>query len=675
MNEQLTIQRGKGSVFPWTTLLVVLNLIAIAIISQTHFTRWDLTETNMYTLSGDTVDVLRKLDDTVTVKVFISDELPMGTVEFRRRTEDLLEEFKLAAGDKLNLIYINPSASNPDLITEAKGYGITPVPVSSMSVDRSERMDIYLGIALLYEGRFETIPFMGDSSNLEYDLLMKISRVIRPVPVTVAFFELPDLQESIADEVKAEMKNRRRRNNRHTIASDYSWLAEYLKDLYDVTTVDLMRPVPAEVSTLVLTNTHLLNEVAFYFVDQFLMRGGKLIVLKSGIEVDKVNYAVRPDKGKLDEWLGHYGIEITKNVVLDKNCLVYPFTVKSQTSGRFFQKEIAYPCYLQVLSRFYNLKHPVTASLNSDMNMYFTSGLELNPPEGCKATTLIRSSVRAWEQREVFEIHPEAIRSTDPGRGSYNQFVLSGLVEGTFSSYFTLRSLTDEGMKDVTQGKKKLHFSVNGKPTKTRIAPSPGEEPENEGTDPSPPSDANGGGQDGADATSTEQDVPGGGIQEQEVESMAGAGENQQPGDQTDLPAEALIEEASDEASGLVHPDDIVLQSPETAILVIANEDFGTNPPYYGLPRETQNAVLSGYWSSVYFFCNAVDYLSVGGGFSTIRTREVLPRRIDLEYLEEPGTAKFIQWVGTLSGSIAAIILAAVLHIVRKSTRRKETVL
>jgi hypothetical protein len=265
--------------------------------------------------------------------------------------------------------------------------------------------------------------------------------------------------------------------------------------------------------------------------------------------------------------------------------------------------------------------------------------------------------VRAWEQRDVFEINPEKI--VDPGQGFYSQYDLASIVEGTFPSYFTLRSVSDEVLKAVKNSKR--GFRVTSKPYKAKMPGAEGNEEgagEGEGPADTVPDDAGGSG---------EQDVPGGGLQEEPA-------------------AAAASPEAADESSGsgdgepaaeggLVHPEDIELTSKETAIVVIACEGFVANPKVIGLAQDTQSAMLFGYYSAVQFFANAVDYLSLGGGFGNIRARQILPRHIDSELSEKPGTVFTLKLIGTVGGAFLAVLLGVILVFLRKASRRKEVVL
>ena len=613
----------KGAGLSWTTILVVLNLIAFTLISLEHFIRFDFTETQMYTLNPDTIRILSKLKNRVTVKVFLSDDLPPGHEAIRGKIVDQLDEIQTAAGDMMNLIYLNPGPAFPEVIEEARGYGIKAESLYSRRADRSETVMGYLSLAVIYEDRFEKIQSLHYSASLEYDLLMKISRVIREVPVTIAFQELPQVSRDLTPEVRAQIEEGRKKKNRRSVEQQLGYVASTLKEIYDVITVDLTRPVPREVTTLVLTNMHLLDELAVYYADQFLMKGGKLVILKSGVRITSTSYKCKPDKGLLDEWLSNYGIVIDKNVICDKRCITYPFVIEAG-DGRTFQKELAYSPYLQILRHFFDAAHPITAPLKNDMVSPFFSSIELTAPDGGKKTTLFQSSIKAWDQRDPdFEIHPDRI--VTPDEGQFRQYPLCGLIEGTFSSYFLLRSLSRDVYRSATLAEKGI-MGIQAKAVRMPL-------------DPNAPA-------------VEEEDAP---------DAPAPA------------PAPGEDEEEPEEPDGILHPKEIVLHSPETSILVIGNEAFLDPPVLSGLREETYTILLAGYQSTIQFFSNSVDYLSVGGEFNKIRARDVPRRLIDAKYKDKPNL--IIKLIGTGGGVFVVLLIGIGLAFFRKISRRKEVTL
>jgi len=252
--------------------------------------------------------------------------------------------------------------------------------------------------------------------------------------------------------------------------------------------------------------------------------------------------------------------------------------------------------------------------------------------------------------------------------GGYSQFDLAGIVEGTFSSYYTLRSVTDEVLKAAAR--KKGRFSVTSKPHKAKM---PGAEDDAGGSD-----EGEGPSEEPPPVAPTVEDVPGGGLQEAPASARQDpAASEAAQASEADSGNEDLLntEDLAVGEDGLVHPKNIVLQSKEAAIIVIGCENFIANPRVGGLPQETQQAMVYGYYSAVQFFANAVDYLSLGGGFSNIRARMILPRHIDPELNEKPGAVFVLKLVGTVGGAFLAVLLGVALVFLRKASRRKEVVL
>lgn len=631
MAENKSMTGGKGQGLSWTTILVVLNLIAFNLISMEHFSRWDFTETSRYTLSSDTIDVLRSVEDRLTVKVFISEDLPPGFDMIRRNIKDGLAEFEVAAGDKLKVIYLNPSEANPEVLTEANGYGIPRVAMASQQTDRRETMMGYLGLAILYGGRFEIIPALHLIKSLEYEMLMRIARVTRAEPIQVAFYELPVPDASTPPEVAANMRARLPRKGQRSLQSDLADVGELLMPYYDVVTTALDKPVSDQVKTLVLANTNL-DDTAIYYVDQFIMRGGNVIIFLDGVRINAEEHGCFPSRGRLDEWLANYGITVNKNLVCDKHCISFPFT--AEAGGQGFVRLMPYPPYIQVMSKFYNQEHPITAALSGDMYMLYVSTLNMEAPEGGQVTPLLQSSLRAWVQEGNMTIHPEKIEI--PPQGDREKRMLAGMVEGSFTSYFADRPLTDEVVAALIRDQQ-VHRKINI-----------------------------------ADQIKQDTENPDAAIGAIKLKPQKKGQEESDP--VANIPGLDELPEI-DDPSGLRHPNDIILQSERAGICVIACDRFLQRISMQSMPREVQESIISGYLAARQFFANVVDFLSLGGGFSNIRAREVIPKRIDPAFKEQPSTELFMKIAGTVGSALFVIVAGLVFYFVRKSVQKKEVVL
>ena len=124
-------------------ILLLLNLIG-----RNWYKRFDLTDNKMYSLSKSSENVLDKIDDLLTMKVYFSDDLPGELSNTQRFLQDLLEEYE-AQSDNIRFFFTNPE-SNEELEEEARKDGIQPVQMQVVEDDKLEIKRVYLGMVILY---------------------------------------------------------------------------------------------------------------------------------------------------------------------------------------------------------------------------------------------------------------------------------------------------------------------------------------------------------------------------------------------------------------------------------------------------------------------------------------------------------------------------------------------
>ena len=243
--------------------LVALFLILIAVnfLVARVPTRVDLTEGNLYTLSDGTRRILRSLESPVKVKLYMSqgEAVPVPLRGFAQRVEDLVREFKSAAGDRIIVERLNP---RPDSEEEdaAQLDGVEPQQLMSGE-------QFYLGIAVSQLDRKQAIPAISPQRErlLEYDLVRAIARVGSSERPKVGLMAgLPVLGEKF---------------NPFTRQSSEPWvLANELKRDFDVKEVPLMaKEIDKDLNVLLVIHPREVPPQTEYALDQFVMRGGKLI--------------------------------------------------------------------------------------------------------------------------------------------------------------------------------------------------------------------------------------------------------------------------------------------------------------------------------------------------------------------------------------------------------------
>ena len=244
--------------------LVALLLILVAVnflVSRAPL-RADLTDGNLYTLSDGTRKILRELQSPVKVKLYVSqgEAVPVPLRGFAQRVEDVVAEFKQAAGANLIVERYHP---RPDSEEEdaAQLDGIEPQQLMSGE-------QFYLGIAVSQLDRKQTIPAVAPQRErlLEYDLVRAIARV--------GTAERPRIGLMAGVPVTGE------KFNPFTRQSSEPWvLANELKRDFEVKEVPMSaKEIDKDLNVLLLVHPRDIQPQAEYALDQFVLRGGKLIV-------------------------------------------------------------------------------------------------------------------------------------------------------------------------------------------------------------------------------------------------------------------------------------------------------------------------------------------------------------------------------------------------------------
>ena len=223
--------------------------------------RADLTDGRLYTLSDGTRKILRSLESPVRVKLYMSqgEAVPVPLRSFAQRVEDLVREFKAAGGDKIILEKLDPKPDS-EIEDTAQLEGIEPQQLASGE-------QFYLGIAVSQLDRKQAIPGVSPQRErlLEYDLVRAIARVGSAERPKIGLMAgLPVLGEKF---------------NPFTRQSSEPWvLANELKRDFEVKEVPLMaKEIDKDLHVLLLIHPREVPPQTEYALDQFVMRGGKLI--------------------------------------------------------------------------------------------------------------------------------------------------------------------------------------------------------------------------------------------------------------------------------------------------------------------------------------------------------------------------------------------------------------
>ena len=137
-------------------ILVAVVAIIISVISTLIRFRVDLTEDHRYTLSAPTHQVLSNLKNDVFIQVFLDGEMEIAFKKLRRSVKEMLDEFHIASGKKIDYEFINPSAGKDSRSIDARhqeleNKGLNPIRVYAKDNEgRTSQKIIFPGMLVNY---------------------------------------------------------------------------------------------------------------------------------------------------------------------------------------------------------------------------------------------------------------------------------------------------------------------------------------------------------------------------------------------------------------------------------------------------------------------------------------------------------------------------------------------
>ena len=167
-------------------VLYFIVVILINIVSTTLFFRIDLTENKVYSLSPVSKKLVSTLEDPLTIKVFLSENLPQPYNNLEQQISDLLEEYSLEGNRNFNysLYKLDQEGAavdekGRDLRTLAEDYRISPIQIQNIEQDEVKLQTAYMGMVIIQGDMVEVIPSLATESNLEYSITTTISGISR----------------------------------------------------------------------------------------------------------------------------------------------------------------------------------------------------------------------------------------------------------------------------------------------------------------------------------------------------------------------------------------------------------------------------------------------------------------------------------------------------------------
>jgi ABC-2 type transport system permease protein len=426
-----------------TTIAIIL--LALTISAYTFF-RIDLTQEKRYTLSSVSKEILKSLPNQLVIKVYLDGDLPKGFKKLNQSVKEMLDEFRIYAGNNIQYIFIDPYESNDKSKTQAlieeldkQGLKPTSVKIKDEKGGYSEKL-IIPGALVNFNGISFPVNLLSNNpgltgeenlnnsaQELEYALINAIHCVSNTKLEKVAFIEgHGEYNQYQTNDITRELANYYQ-VDRGAINGNAQTLKPY--------------------KCIIIANPNQpFSEEDKYVIDQYIMNGGKVLWFVDPVSINQDSIAYGSTLANIaqiniDDQLFKYGIRLNPSLLQDVQCGLLP--VNNGLTGTQSKFVPAPWLYYPLFSG--NTTHPVSRNINMVKSEY-SGYIDTLAVTGLKHQVLLASSKFSRIKTVPSFVYLKEIKQQH-SRESFDKSYLpvAVIVEGVFTSVFKNR-ITD-GLK------------------------------------------------------------------------------------------------------------------------------------------------------------------------------------------------------------------------------------
>lgn len=424
-------------------LLTVAAIILLSSAGSLIRVRIDLTEDKRFTLSDATRKVLSGIRSDIYIQVYLDGEIPIPLKRLKRSVMEMLDEFRIASGRKIDYEFINPSEDKDSKQRDSQYQylmkkGLIPVDLRASDAEGGKTVKrIFPGMIVNYNGIEVPVNFLNNSTpsyeqnilrsveGLEYEMIQTIATVSSDTVYKVAFLEghgeIPEIETADITFNLARF-----------FTIDRGIIGGKTGVLNNYSAVVIAGPEKefTEADKLVL--------------DQYIMNGGKVLWLFDEVTVNSDSLINGETVGiyrplNIEDQLFRYGARVNPGIVQDLECQVIRLKV---TGNDTRQQLVSLPwVYYPLLSP--SVNHPVTRNLNKVKGEFsnFIDTVGLDPAIHKKILLSTSKYSRIISPPIVIRLK-EAELTPDIKEYNKSDLPVAVLLEGVFPSAFKNRMIS-----------------------------------------------------------------------------------------------------------------------------------------------------------------------------------------------------------------------------------------
>ena len=454
---------------------ILLILVFINFIGSLKHERFDLSKEGRYSLSDATKNLLASLDDYIYIEVFLEGDFPAGIERLSLETRQILSEFK-THNKLVQFTFINPTENKDEktrneIIKQLYEKGLNPTNLQVKEGDSYSEKIIIPGAIVKLGGKEVVVQLLKNQiasspdqnleqsiRELEYEFTNAIKQLRKPFKPSIAFVtghgelddrEIEDLNASLSAQYSVGKVDLR------AFEIDSLGQADLAKKLEELKSKKLL---------IIAKPTQTFQKLDKYFIDQYIMNGGKVVWMLDATNADMDSLANRgsflavPLRDlNLADQLFKYGIRVNSDLIEDISSSKIPVPVNFINDAPKW--ELRPWRYFPVCIP--SSKHPITSNLNA-VKFDFVSSIDtVNTSTEIKKTILLHSSPYTKVVNTPYEVSLQ---------NALDQPVQEEFISGSKATAVLLEGIFESTYKNrINTLSNKLSFKELSKPTKMLV--------------------------------------------------------------------------------------------------------------------------------------------------------------------------------------------------------------
>lgn len=425
-------------------IVVIAVLVGINVLAAYLHNRWDLTAEKRYTLTPGTRNMLRHLDSTVTIEVFLKGDYPATFKQLAQSTQELLEEFREYGGQHIQFSFENPGQGMTDSARMQFQQSLVEKGIMPFNMQVQEDANqgyaeklIFPGALVHYGNKTVGVNLLKNQGGADPQAAMNNSASLLEYQFADAIYQLQQHEAPLVGYMlgNGEMLGVEVLDALTTMQNGYR---------LDTITLQYVSHIPKDFNTIVFVGpAKFFTDADKLKIDQYVMNGGKVIwfIDELNASMDSLQAAqggpvVALDRTlNLEDMLFRYGVRINQDLIRDLQCDQLPIQVGHVGNQPQFQP-VDYP-YFPLLTP--TGAHPVVKNMDVVLS-HFASSIDTVKGGDIRKTILLQSSAHATTVSAPVQLSLDELRvKPNPREFMKHDLPVAVLLEGRFTSLFRNR--------------------------------------------------------------------------------------------------------------------------------------------------------------------------------------------------------------------------------------------